>query len=100
MHNYNFIYIYFRMPENWLPLKSSQHQPQGKRELGKPKRYYFMNIEQEKVVLRIMNLVLANFSLLPCGLKHTQFFLFIIWALKYFWYEWVFVYINVTWLRF
>ena len=42
------------------------------------KCHYFMNIEQKKktVVLRIMNLALMTFSLLPCGLKHTQFFLF------------------------
>ena len=32
-----------------------------------------MNIEQKTVVLRIMNLVLMKFSLLPCGLKHTPF---------------------------
>ena len=35
-----------------------------------------MNIEQEKqFVLRIMNLALMKFSLLPCGLKHIPFFL-------------------------
>ena len=33
-----------------------------------------MNIGQKTVVLRIMNLALMKFSLLPCGLKHTQFF--------------------------
>ena len=35
-----------------------------------------MNIEQQKtVVLRIMNVALMKFSLVPCGLKHTPFFL-------------------------
>ena len=34
-----------------------------------------MNIEQKKtVVLRIMNLALMKFSLLRCGLTHTQVF--------------------------
>ena len=27
-----------------------------------------------KQILRIMNLALMRFSLLPCGLKHTPFF--------------------------
>ena len=35
-----------------------------------------MNIEQKTVVLRIMNLVLMKFALLPRGLKHTVLFLF------------------------
>ena len=37
------------------------------------KCYYYMNIEQKTVVLRIMNLALMKFSLLPCGLKHIVF---------------------------
>ena len=30
---------------------------------------------KKTVVLRIMNLAVMKFSLLPCGLKHTQFFI-------------------------
>ena len=46
MYNYNFIYC---------------------------KCYYCVNIDQKKVALRIMNLALMKFSLLPCGIKHTSF---------------------------
>ena len=37
--------------------------------------YEYRTKQKKTVVLRIMNLTLMKFSLLPCGLKHTQFFL-------------------------